>query len=136
MDPKHITETVVNKLEEAWNAADGAAFAAPFASDADFVNIRGDLHTGREEIAAGHQHIFATIYADSTVRYSVRQARELEDGVILAHISGTLNVPGGPMAGETNALASIVLVEDGGEHRIAAFHNTVVASRDGEEPPK
>ena len=128
MNPQNMAETVVKQLEEAWNAADGTAFAAPFASDADFVNIRGDLHTGREEIAAGHQHIFTTIYAGSTVRYSMRQARELDEGVILAHISATLNVPGGPMAGETNALASIVLVENGGEHRIAAFHNTVVAS--------
>jgi hypothetical protein len=31
------------------------------------------------------------------------------------------------MAGEINALASIVLVGDGDEPRIAAFHNTVVA---------
>ena len=128
MNPKSIAETIVKRLEEAWNAADGTAFAARFAPDADFVNIRGDLHTGRDEIAAGHQHIFTTIYADSTLEYGVMQARELNDGVILAHISGTLNVPGGPMAGETNALASIVLVKDGDEHRIAAFHNTVVAS--------
>ena len=128
MDPKSAAEKIVKQLEDAWNAADGAAFAAPFAPDADFVNIRGDLHTGQEAIAAGHQGIFDTIYAGSTVRYNVRQARELTDGVILAHVDAVLNAPTGPLAGETKALASIVLVGNGDEQRVAAFHNTVVAS--------
>jgi uncharacterized protein (TIGR02246 family) len=129
MDPKSIAENVIRKLEDAWNAGDGAAFSAPFAPDADFVNIRGDLHTGGEEIAAGHQQIFDTIYAGSTVRFALLQARELDEHVILAHIGATLNAPAGPLAGETNALASLVLVGDDDEHRIAAFHNTVVAPR-------
>ena len=128
MDPKTIAETVIKRLEDAWNAADGAGFSAPFAPDADFVDIRGDLHSGREEIAAGHQQIFNSIYAGSTVRYRVVQARELDNRVVLAHVGGTLNAPTGPLAGETKALASVVLVGDGDEHRIAAFHNTVVAS--------
>jgi uncharacterized protein (TIGR02246 family) len=127
MEPKSTAETIVKQLEDAWNAADGAAFAEPFAPDADFVNIRGDYHSGREAIAAGHQGIFDSIYRGSEVRYSVIQARELDDDAILAHIDATLNVPSGPMAGEINALASIVLVGDGDEPRIAAFHNTVVA---------
>ena len=128
MDPKTIAESVIKRLEDAWNAADGAAFGAPFAPDADFVNIRGDLHSGREEIAAGHQQIFDSIYAGSTVRYTVLQERELDNRVVLAHVGGTLNAPTGPLAGETKALASVVLVGDGDEHRIAAFHNTVVAT--------
>jgi uncharacterized protein (TIGR02246 family) len=127
MDPKSTAETVVKRLEDAWNAADGAAFAEPFAADADFVNIRGDHHSGREAIAAGHQMIFNTIYAGSTLRYVLDRVREIDDGVVLAHIRATLNAPTGPMAGETNALASIVLVEEGDEPRIEAFHNTVVA---------
>jgi uncharacterized protein (TIGR02246 family) len=129
MNPKSTAEPVIKRLEDAWNAADGAAFAEPFAPAADFVNIRGELHSGKEQIAAGHQQIFDTIYAGSTVRYTVRQARDLDDGVILAHIGAVLNAPSGPLAGETSALASIVLVSDGDDHRIAAFHNTVVASR-------
>jgi uncharacterized protein (TIGR02246 family) len=128
MDPKSTAEAIVKQLEHAWNAADGAAFAAPFAPDADFVNVRGELHTGEQAIAAGHQGIFDTIYAGSTVRYEVRQARELTDGVILAHIDAVLNVPTGPLAGEIQALASIVLVGSGDAPRVAAFHNTVVAS--------
>jgi uncharacterized protein (TIGR02246 family) len=78
MDPKETAETIVKRLEEAWNAGDGAAFGAPFASDADFVDIRGVWHRG-EEIAAGHQQIFDTVYAGSTVRYEVLDARPLND---------------------------------------------------------
>jgi uncharacterized protein (TIGR02246 family) len=128
MNPTSTAETVIARLQDAWNAADGAAFAAPFAPDADFVNVRGDMHTGRDAIAAGHQQIFDTIYAGSTARYVIRKARDLVDGVILAQIDATLNVPAGPLAGELVGLASLVLVQDGGEHRIAAFHNTLVAT--------
>jgi hypothetical protein len=56
-----VAETIMQRLELAWNRADGAAFGEPFSADADFVAIRGDLHTGREAIAAGHQQIFDTI---------------------------------------------------------------------------
>ncbi len=128
MEPKRIVEEIAHRLEAAWNAADGAAFAAPFTPDADFVAIRGDLHTGADAIAAGHQAIFDSIYAGSTLEYAVLQARELGEGVIVGHLRGTLNAPTGPLAGETNALATLVLVPDGEEHRVTAFHNTLVAA--------
>lgn len=128
MNPQTIAEPIIQRLEDAWNAADGAAFAAPFAPDADFVNIRGGLHSGGPAIAAGHQQIFDTIYAGSTLSYRVLDARALDDRVILVHIAGELSVPAGPAAGEVAALASVVLVGDGDEHRIAAFHNTRVTA--------
>ena len=127
LDPSTTAQTLMQRLEDAWNAADGAAFGAPFAPDADFVTIRGELHSG-EAIAAGHQQIFDTIYAGSTVKYAVLEARELDDRIILAHVRGNLSVPSGPAAGEAEAVASIVLVRDGSDHQIAAFHNTLVAN--------
>lgn len=81
MNPMDISQTVVQQLETAWNAADGAAFGAPFTPEASFVTVRGELHAG-EAIATG----------------------------------------------ENSALATIVLVRDGGHHRIAAFHNTLIAA--------
>lgn len=126
MDPKTTAQNLVQRLEDAWNAADGAAFAAPFTPDADFVNIRGELHSGTDAIAAGHQGIFDTIYSGSRVEYAVHQAKRLDDDVILAHIRAALSVPGGPMAGDSQALATLVLVPNGDGHRIAAFHNTLV----------
>ena len=126
MDPNNIVERVIERLETAWNSADGAAYAAPFAPDADFVNIRGELHSGAQAIGAGHQGIFDTIYKGSTVDYSLVKARELRDGEILAHVTGKLHVPEGPLAGDHEALGTVVLVPDAGEHRIAAYHNTLV----------
>ena len=118
---------VMKRLEDSWNAADGGGFAEPFAVDADFVAIRGDLHTGRRAIAEGHQRIFDTIYAGSTLSLRVLQARELEGGVILAHVRGEIDAPTGPLAGQHAAIATVVLVPHGGDHEIAAFHNTLVS---------
>ena len=127
-DPRTTAASLVQRLQDAWNAADGTAFGAPFTPDADFVNVRGELHSGAA-IAAGHQQIFDTIYAGSTVRYTLLDARELDERVILAHASAHLSVPAGPLAGELDSLASIVVVRDGDDHRVAAFHNTLVAAR-------
>jgi uncharacterized protein (TIGR02246 family) len=116
---------LIGRLEAAWNAADAAAFAAEFAEDADFVNIRGDHASGRRAIAEGHTHIWATLYAGSKVRYSLRQVRELAADVILAHLDAELQVPAGPLAGQTHALPSLVLVHADSGWKIASFHNTV-----------
>jgi len=79
-------ERIVNQLEAAWNGMDGSAFAAPFAGDADFVTIRGEHFRGRSAIGAGHAAIFRTIYAGSTVRFTVESARLLRQDVGLLHV--------------------------------------------------
>ena len=116
----------MQSLELAWNRADGAAFGEPFSADADFVAIRGDLHTGRAAIAAGHQQIFDTIYVGSTVGYEVLQARELDGQVIVAHIRGTIDAPGGPLAGQHACTITLVLLRHDDKYEITAFHNTLV----------
>jgi uncharacterized protein (TIGR02246 family) len=67
-DPATVANTILERAERAWNAADGAAFGALFAEESDFVNVRGEHHRGRDVIARGHQGIFHSIYAGSTVR--------------------------------------------------------------------
>jgi uncharacterized protein (TIGR02246 family) len=121
-----VAQTIMERLELAWNRADGAAFGEPFSADADFVAIRGDLHSGRDAIAEGHQQILDTIYAGSTARYQVLRARELDGRVILAQARGTVNVPGGPLAGEHGSTITIVLVRHDGQYEITAFHNTLI----------
>src|SRR5882724_12297653 len=92
-------ENIVRQLEAAWNAMDGSAFAAPFAVDADFVNIRGEHFRGRAAIAAGHAAIFRTIYAGSTNQYTVEGLRLLRPEVALVHVYAMLDAPQGPLAG-------------------------------------
>ena len=122
-----IVSDIVGELERAWNAADGAGFARPFAEDADFVNIRGDHFRTREVIGKGHQAIFDTIYKGSVVRYQATDVRAIAPGVLVAHAKATLTAPTGPLAGEHGSLCTLVLVQHDNDWRIAAFHNTLVA---------
>ena len=120
-------EGIVRQMEEAWNALDGEAFAAPFADDADFVNVRGERFSGRQTIAAGHAGIFRTIYAGSSNRYTTESVRLLRPDVALVHVHATLDVPSGPLAGRHNARFSMVVTKDNGRWKIAAFQNTFEA---------
>jgi uncharacterized protein (TIGR02246 family) len=124
---ENVANELIGRLERAWNEAGGRAFGEPFTADADFVDIRGEYHRGQEAIAAGHQAIFDSIYKGSSANYKLIQARELSDDVILAHATALLKVPSGPLAGEHNAVQSLVLVREGDEWKIAGFHNTLVA---------
>src|ERR671917_2227015 len=95
-----VAAELIERLQRAWNEADGQAFGEPFAPDADFVDIRGEHHRGQEAIAAGHQAIFDSIYEGSSVDYELTGARELSDDVVLAHAAADLRAPMGPLAGE------------------------------------
>jgi uncharacterized protein (TIGR02246 family) len=118
-------EAIVTTLEAAWNAGDGEAFGAPFASDADFVTIRAEHVRGRDAIASGHAGIFWTIYAGSVVRYTVESVRLLRPDVALLHVHAVLDAPSGPLAGKHMSRFSAVLTRDAGGWQIASFHNTV-----------
>ena len=121
-------ENIVRRLEAAWNTMDGAAFAAPFANDADFVNIRGEHHQGRPAIAAGHAAIFRTIYAGSHVHFTVESAQLLRPEVALLHVRSVLDAPQGPLAGQHRACFSLALTKELGRWEIAAFQNTLEAA--------
>lgn len=125
-EPQDIATDQLERLERAWNAADGAAYGARFAADADFVDIRGDHHTGATSIGRGHQAIFDTIYAGSTTRYELETARLVGPRSIVAVLTATLDAPSGPLRGVNRSRATAVLSADGGEWRFASFHNTLL----------
>jgi uncharacterized protein (TIGR02246 family) len=120
-------EAIVRQLEAAWNAMDGSAFAAPFAADAEFVNIRGEYFRGRTAIAAGHAALFQGIYAGSTNHCAVEGARLLSPEVALVRVHSVLHAPQGPFAGRHGARFSLVLTKANGKWEIAALHNTLEA---------
>jgi uncharacterized protein (TIGR02246 family) len=122
-------ESIVGQLEAAWNAMDGAAFAAPFAGDADFVTIRGEHFRGRSAIAAGHTAIFRTIYAGSRNQCVVEGARLVRRDVALVHVHSLLEVPHGPLVGRHAARFSLVLTKEPEGWEIAALHNTLEAAQ-------
>ena len=103
------------------------AFGAPFADDADFVDIRGDPPPGPRRDHLGHQAIFDTIYRGSTVAYRLDTARVAAPGVVVAIASATLDAPTGPLRGVNHARFTLVLTDADGRWAVSSFHNTLVA---------
>jgi uncharacterized protein (TIGR02246 family) len=121
----------VRQLEAGWNAKSGAAFAKPFADDADYVVINGTQIKGREAIARGHQGIFDTVFKDSTLSLSVKQVRMLRADVAIVHVSAHLKSAQGAGAQEADAVITLVMTKESGAWKIAAFQNTGVAAGRG-----
>ena len=121
-----IATALFAHLEEAWNDADGRAFADAFVDDTEFVDARGGYHHGADEVRDGHQALFDSIYAGSEVRYRVSLARTLASGVVVAVVAGVLDCPSGPLAGTTSCRITATIVERAGRWAIVAFHNTIV----------
>ncbi|PRX50021.1 uncharacterized protein (TIGR02246 family) [Prauserella shujinwangii] len=115
-------EDIIAAMARAWNAGDGAAWAASFAEDATFVDALGRVQRGRAVIAEEHQKIFDTIYRGSRLEYWLLDSRPIADDLLLAHTGSRLSVPEGPRAGTVEAVQTKLV--RGGE--ILAFHNTAV----------
>jgi uncharacterized protein (TIGR02246 family) len=129
MTPTAIGAELFQQLEQAWNDADGAAFGRPFADESDFVDIRGDHHAGDgAAIGHGHQAIFDTIYAGSTVAFRIERAREVGPDCIVAIVGATLDAPSGPLQGISHSHITAVIANQGNRWAITAFQNTLVRS--------
>jgi uncharacterized protein (TIGR02246 family) len=126
-DIESIGREILQILERGWNEASGEQFGAPFSADADFVDIRGAHHRGKDAIAVGHQGIFETIYLGSRVRFQLTHARSLNETIILLHSTAELDAPSGPLAGRHQSTQSIVLKREGNDWKVASFHNTLQA---------
>jgi uncharacterized protein (TIGR02246 family) len=123
---------IVLSVQDAWNAHDGKAFAAPFAADADYVVVNGMYIKGREEIEKGHTQIFTTVYRESRNAATVKGVRFIRPDVAVAHVEWNMELtPGGEKA---RALNTMVLTKDGGRWSIAAFHNTPIMPAGGRPP--
>jgi uncharacterized protein (TIGR02246 family) len=114
-------------METGWNTKSGAAFAKPFAEDADYVVINGNYIKGRSAIEAGHQRIFDTIYKETTLSLTVKQIRFLRSDVAVAHVSAQLSGPAKDTV--NNAMITVTLTKEKQGWVIAAFQNTSVAPR-------
>ena len=120
---------IVQQVQDAWNAHDSKAFAAPFAADADYVVVNGMYIKGRAEIEKGHTQIFTTIYKDSRNVATIKSVRFLRPDVAAVHIEWNLEFK---MNGETrkgHAINTMIMTRESGKWSIAAFQNTPI------EPP-
>jgi len=117
----------VKQLVTGWNTKNGAAFAKPFAEDADYVIINGHYIKGREAIATAHQRIFDTIFKDTTITLNVTQVRFIRPDVAVVHASGRRDSPVKEL--NQSATLSFVMTKEGKTWTIAAFQNTAVATQ-------
>lgn len=122
---------LVQQVQDAWNAHDGAAFAAPFAADADYVVINGMKIKGRDEIEKGHTAIFTTTYKDSRNIATVKGIRLLRADVAIVHIEWSLEYSSGAEKKRSRAMNSWVVTKDEGKWSIASFQITPIQ---GERP--
>jgi uncharacterized protein (TIGR02246 family) len=119
--------TIVQTLEDGWNAGDSAKFASPFASDADYVIVNGQHIRTRAVIDFGHKQIFGTIYKGSKNKHTIKQIRLLKPDVAIVHVEWNL-VYGEKLENKARAMNSIVALKKDGKWEIAAFHNTPIAN--------
>src|SRR5688500_10887229 len=102
---------IVIRVQDAWNAGDSKAFAAPFAEDADYVVVNGMKIKGRAIIDSGHRQIFDTVYKGSHNTATIASVRFIRDDVAIAHITWHLKFREGDTPREGKAMCSMVLTK-------------------------
>jgi uncharacterized protein (TIGR02246 family) len=127
MDEQAVAD-LVGEVEQAWNTHDMVRFAACFAEDADFVNVRGWWWRGREEIKRNHALFHETMFRDSTIRLELASAKELGSSVLVAHVRWRMadhEVSGPQQTSEPRIGIWTWVIQDRAERlEIISSHNT------------
>jgi uncharacterized protein (TIGR02246 family) len=130
-------ETAVRNIiqEEitAWNSGDAAAYSRHFAADGTFTNIRGQFFTGRQPFIERHDYLFKGPFHGSTLRQDIVSLKFVRPDVavveVLTSVTGIPKLFPGTNTDDKGRLRTRLLqvvVKDGGEWKIAAYHNTDV----------
>lgn len=121
--------SVLNRLTDAWNDGDAAAYARLFTEDADYVTFFGMNMPGRVVIESAHRALFEGPLKGSKLGGggSEPKVRFVRPDVAIVVIGGGSSLTGDqPEPGRTSAL-TYVLVEEPDGWRIASFQNTRVS---------
>jgi monofunctional chorismate mutase len=115
---------VHRRMIDAWNAGDGAAFAAPFTNDADFVAFEGTHLKGRHEIASFHRRMFETVVKGSRLEGEVKFVHLLGAALAVMHsvVRVTMRGQTVPSAGRDSMQLTVLTTRDG-EWRVRALMN-------------
>jgi uncharacterized protein (TIGR02246 family) len=124
-------ETLVREVEHAWNTHDMGRFAACFAEDADFVNVRGWWWRGRDEIERNHALFHETMFRNSTMELERAAVKEVRPDVVVAHVRWRMldhEFGGRDQTSEPRVgLWSWVIRDREGRPEIVSSHNTDTA---------
>lgn len=124
---------IIQEEISAWNSGDAAAYSRHFAADGTFTNIRGEFFTGRQPFIEKHDNLFRGPFHGSTLKQDVVSLKFVRPDVavaeVLTSVSGIPKLFPGTNTDDKGRLRTRllqVLVKDGGEWKIAAYHNTDV----------
>jgi uncharacterized protein (TIGR02246 family) len=119
----------------AWNRGDAEAYSRHFASDGTFTNLLGMFFTGPDAFRERHAQIFKGAYRGSTKREDIVSIKFVRPDVAIVETLQTVTgfqrlLPGtsADAKGRLRTRLLQVLVKDGGEWKIAAYHNVDVKS--------
>ena len=126
---------IIQEEITAWNSGDAAAYSRHFAADGTCTNIRGQFFTGRQAFIERHDYLFKGPFHGSTLKQDIVSLRFVRPDVavveVLTSVTGIQKLsPGTNMdaKGRLRTRWLQVIVKDGGEWKIVAYHNTDVKS--------
>lgn len=74
-------DALLRVFADGWNAGDATTLANSFHNDASFVNRFGRLVHGRDEIAAMHAPLYASVYRGSVITCRLEELTLLTDTI-------------------------------------------------------
>lgn len=129
-DDELAVRSLLESLASAWKRGDAQAFAARYREDGTFTNVFGTVHVGRDEFIRRHDDVFRGFLKGTQIAMTARKLRFVRPDVAIADVdmayTGFQTLPAGvkPAAdGLVHSSLLMVLVKDGGEWWVAAYHN-------------
>jgi uncharacterized protein (TIGR02246 family) len=121
--------SVIVAMTEGFNSHDARAATVMYAPDARLVTVRGEVMQGQQAIEKGLASIFSTRAKNASHNTLDVSIRFVRSDVALAHVTNELSglvAPDGQNLPAHQELSLRVFVKDGGQWRVAAFHNTMM----------
>ena len=124
---------IVAAQAKAWDAGDGAAYAAAVSPDVSFTNLFGMVMYGAAPFVERHKQILATFYKGTTKHHAIKRIRFVTPDVAIVDIDnevrGVKAMPAGivvPPDGVVRTQLMEVFVRRAGRWWIEAYHNVDV----------
>jgi len=116
---------LTRRMERAWNTADGAAYAASFTEDSDYIACDGTHLKGRDANAQHHRRLFGSALRNTRLVFErPPTVRFVADDVAVVHAMGSVLFPWQTSATpKRRSNQTLVAVRGPEGWRFAAFHN-------------